>query len=87
MDALDIRVSKSLRTILQRLENIVRAEVGEDLGIALVVFPFTREGEPSREAEFQYISNMSRRFMRGALKALAAKWDAGMTDVPPHEKQ
>jgi hypothetical protein len=86
-DALDIRVSQRLKAIMKRLEKIVRQETGEDLGIGLVVFPWTRDGEPSRVAEFQYISNAPREHMHGCLKVLVAKWDGGMPDVPPHEKQ
>lgn len=86
-DQLDIRVSRQLRTIMKRLEKIVRQEVGEDMGLGLVVFPWTRAGEQSRTAEYQYISNAPRTHMHGALKALVEKWDAGMGDVPPHEKQ
>lgn len=86
-DALDIRVSQRLRRILTRLEKVVRQEVGEDMGLGLVVFPWTREGDASRTAEFQYISNAPRAHMHGCLKALVAKWDGGMPDVPPHEKQ
>jgi hypothetical protein len=87
VDALDRRVSQRLQVILERVQRVVRAEVGEDLGISLLVMPFSRPGEPDRVAEFQYISNMPRRYMHGALKALLAKWDAGMADIPPHEKQ
>lgn len=87
MDALDIRVSQRLKTIMKRLEKIVRQETGEDLGLGLVVFPWTREGEPSRVAEFQYISNAPRQHMHGALKELVGKWDRGMADVAPHDKQ
>jgi hypothetical protein len=87
MDSLDIRISQRLKTIIKRLEKIVRQETGEELGIALLVFPWTREGESSRSAEFQYISNVPRSHMHGALKELVKKWDEGMADIPPHEKQ
>jgi len=87
MDALDIRISNRLKNIMKRLEKIVRQETGEELGLGLVVFPWTREGEQSRVAEFQYISNAPRQHMHGALKELVKKWDGGMADVPPHEKQ
>jgi hypothetical protein len=87
MDALDFKVSQRLRSIMKRREKIVRQETGEDLGLALVVFPWAREGEEPRQAECQYISNAPRAHMHGALKALIEKWDAGMPDVPPHQKQ
>ena len=87
MDSLDIRVSQRLKTIMKRLEKIVRQETGEELGLGLVIFPWTRDGQPSRVAEFQYISNAPRPYMHGVLKELIGKWDGGMVDVPPHEKQ
>lgn len=87
MDALDIRVSNRLKTIMKRLEKIVRQETGEELGLGLVIFPWTRDGEQSRTAEFQYISNAPRQYMHGVMKELVGKWDGGMADVPPHDKQ
>lgn len=87
MDKLDQQVSRKLRKIMQRLERLVEKEVGEQLGIGLVVFPFTRPGEGSRTAECQYISNMPRGHMHGVMKMLVNKWDAGGPDIPPHEKQ
>lgn len=87
MDALDLKVSRRLRKILQRVERLVEKEIGEQMGIALVVFPWTRPGEQSRKAEYQYVSNAGREHMRGAFKAIVTKWEAGHEDLPPHEKQ
>lgn len=86
MDKFDVLVSQRLRMIMERLQRIVREEVGEDLGLALLVFPHTRPGEADRLAEFQYISNTPREHMRASLRVLLMKWDQGMPDVPPHQK-
>ncbi len=86
-DQLDLKVSRRLRKIMDRLERLVEREIGEPMGLGIVVFPFTREGEASRIAEYQYISNCPRAHMHGAMKALVKKWDAGAPDLPPHEKQ
>lgn len=86
-DQLDLKVSRKLQKIMNRVEQLVAKEICEELGIALVLFPWTREGESSRKAEYQYISNAPRAHMHGAMKALVQKWDAGGVDVPPHEKQ
>lgn len=86
MDQLDLKVSRRLKKIMRRVEELVRKEIGEEMGIGMVVFPWTRDGESSRKAEFQYISNAPRAHMHGAMKALVEKWDAGGGDVPPHER-
>lgn len=86
MDDLDLKLSRKMRRILNRLEKIVTHEIGEQMGIGLVIFPWTRPGEPSRVAEFQYISNGPREHMHVALKNLVKKWDAGAPSIPPHEK-
>jgi hypothetical protein len=86
VDELDIRVSRRLRKILQRVERLVEKEIGEPFGIGLVVFPWTREGEKSRVAEYQYTSNAPREHMHGVMKALVAKWDGKAIEIPPHER-
>lgn len=87
MDALDMKVSRKLQKILRRVEQLVEKEVGEPMGIGLVVFPYTRPGELDRVAEYQYVSNNPRKHMHAALKALLKKWDSGAPSIPPHEKQ
>jgi hypothetical protein len=87
MDQLDQRISKRLQKIIRRVERLALSEIGEEVGIVLIVLPWTRTGEDSREAELQYISNVPRSHMHGALKALVKKWDAGAPDIPPHLKQ
>lgn len=82
----DLKISRKLKKIIQRTEELVRKETGEDLGIGIVVFPWAKK-EEGEVAEFQYISNAPRRFMHSVLKALVKKWDEGYPDMPPHEKQ
>lgn len=88
MDALDLRISRKLQKLLQRVERLAEKEIGERVGIAMVVFPFTREGEESRMAEYQYVCNVPRSHMHGAMKALVEKWDKyGVAHNPPHLRQ
>lgn len=89
--ARDVRVSRRLQDLARRLRVLVKEELGEDMGFGLVVFPWSDSPvhplAPGAPAEFQYISNAPRSHMHGCLRALVEKWDAGMADVPPHEKQ
>lgn len=82
-----MKLSRKLTVIMDKVEKLVRDEIGEDMGIGLVVFPFSRPGEPSRKAEYQYVSNCERSHMHGAFKKLVEKWDANSPDIPPHRKQ
>ena len=87
MDSLDLKLSRKMQKLIRHVEQYVEKEMGEPMGVTLVVFPWTREGEESRVAEYQYVSNAPRSHMHASLKAIVTKWDAGATDVPPHEKQ
>lgn len=87
MDALDLKLSRKMQKLLRRVEQFVEKEMGEPMGVTLIVFPWTRAGEESRTAEYQYVSNAKRAHMHGSLKAIVDKWDAGQPDVPPHRKQ
>ena len=86
VDQRDIDLSRRLRDLAEKLSDIVTAELGEPHLFGLVIQPYSRDGS-GEDAEFQYISNGSRDFMHGALKALVEKWDAGAPSIPPHEKQ
>lgn len=86
MDATDLKISRRLKKIMARVERLVAKEIGEQCGCALIVFPFSREGEASRIAEYQYICNVSRDNMRGALKAISDKWESEVNHVAPHER-
>lgn len=87
MDALDLKLSRKMQKLIRRVEQFVEKEIGEPMGVTLIVFPWTREGEESRTAEYQYASNAPRSHMHGSLKAIVSKWDAGAQDISPHEKQ
>lgn len=90
MKEFDLRLSRKLKKIAQRVESFLQKEMGEPLGFAMVVFPYAGQAsgfQAGEKAEFQYISNAPRIEMHRALKALVAKWDAGHVDIPPHEKQ
>jgi hypothetical protein len=86
-DQLDLKVSRKLQKILRRVQDVVRKEVGEDMGIALVLFPWSPDDDPGKIGEYQYISNAPRSHMHGALRAIVKKWDAGQPDTPPHLRQ
>lgn len=78
-----------MQKLARRVGELVRREMGEELGIALLVFPWSDvrgipEGAP---AEFQYISNAPREHMHDLLRDLLAKWDRGEPDTPPHLRQ
>lgn len=87
MDALDMKLSRKMQKLIRRVEQFVEKEMGEPLGVTLIVFPWSRPGEDSRIAEYQYASNAPREHMHGSLRAVVTKWDAGHPDIPPHEKQ
>ncbi|HYE70623.1 MAG TPA: hypothetical protein VD932_03775 [Aquabacterium sp.] len=86
-DGLDLKVSRKLQKILRRVQDVVRKEVGEEMGIALVLFPWAEGDEPDQVGEYQYVSNAPRSHMQGALRSIVAKWDAGQPDTPPHLRQ
>jgi hypothetical protein len=86
-DQLDLKVSRKLQKILRRVQDVVRKEVGEEMGIALVLFPWAKGDEPDQVAEYQYVSNAPRSHMQGALRSIVHKWDAGQPDTPPHRRQ
>lgn len=86
VDDRDIAISRKLRELAEKIDELVTSELGEKHVIGLVIQPYSRDG--SREqAEFQYISNAPRDFMHGAFRNLVEKWDSGGPDIPPHSKQ
>jgi hypothetical protein len=87
MDALDLKLSRKMQKLIRRVEQLVEKEMGEPMGVTLIVFPWSRPDEGSRIAEYQYASNAPRTHMHGSLKAIVTTWDAVYPDVPPHEKQ
>ena len=87
MDERDLRISRKLQKIMRKVEQLIAKEVGEELGVTLVVHPWLKPDEPARDAEMQYISNMPRDHMQGSLRSIVQKWDAGVPDIPPHLKQ
>lgn len=84
MDDLDLKVSRKLQKLMRRVQQMVDKEVGERMGVALIVFPYTREGEASRVARYQYICNTQREHMREVLKGIVENWDTKVSHVPPH---
>lgn len=86
MDATDLKISRRLKKVLRKTEELVQKEVGERCGVALIVFPFTRPGEASRVAEYQYICNTRREQMHAIIKGIAANWDKTMNHVAPHDR-
>jgi hypothetical protein len=87
MNERDLRISRALKRICERLEKIVEEEVGEATAVGLLVMPYSKRNDEPEPAEFQYISNAPRGYMHGALRALVQKWDGGAPSVPPHRKQ
>lgn len=81
----DLKLSRKMQKLIRKVDELAHKEMGERMGIALIVFPWAekREGEI---VEFQYVSNAPRVFMHERLKALVKKWDAGEPDTPPHER-
>jgi hypothetical protein len=80
MSAVDREVSVKLQIICRAVEEIVTEVTGEKMGITLIVTPFERAGD------LQYVSNCHRVDMHKALTDLLNGWNAGMQDVPTHEK-
>jgi hypothetical protein len=87
MDARDLNLSRKMQKLCRRVEQLVAKEMGEQMGVALVVFPWQGSDEPERIAEYQYVSNAPRDLMRTALTAVSDKWRAGGQDIAPHLKQ
>jgi hypothetical protein len=87
MDARDLKLSRKMQKLCQKVEQFVAKEMGEQMGVALVVFPWQKPGETEGLAEYQYVSNAPRDLMRTVLTAVAEKWRAGGQDIPPHLKQ
>ena len=81
----DLKLSRKMQKLLRRFEELVRKEMGEEMGVAIVVWPWA-EKHDGEIVEFQYVSNARRDFMHERLKALVKKWDAGQIDIPPHER-
>jgi hypothetical protein len=77
----DLKVSRRLKALAKNLEKNIEKMSGERMGFALLVFGT----EPG--AKMQYISNCDRDQMRAAIKSLVAGWEAGLPDIPEHEKQ
>lgn len=76
----DSHISRQLQQICRAVEGIVAEVAGERMGIALIVTPLSRGGD------LQYVSNCNREDMMRQLRTLLATWDAGMTDIPSHQK-
>lgn len=74
-----------MEKLLRRVEETARKEMGEDMGVAIIVWPWA-EKEDGEVVEFQYASNARRDFMHERLKQLVKKWDNGVSHIPPHEK-
>lgn len=87
MDSRDLQMSRKLQKVMRRVEQLVTKEIGDGVGITLMIHPFAKDEQSSELREFQYISNMDRSHMAGAMQSLLAKWRAGHVDMPPHEKQ
>ena len=85
----DLERSRRMRKLAAKVAKVIQDTMGETLGFGLVVFPFASNEEELKRmpiSHYQYVSNCDRAAMHIALKALIDKWDAGHTDIPPHEK-
>ena len=85
LDHRDIELCRKLRDLAGKIDRLVTHELGEQHTIGLVIQPTSRDGS-GEIAEFQYISNAPRNFMHNAFRRLVEKWDAGMPDSPPHQR-
>ncbi len=90
MNEIDMMVSRRLQKIMRKLDELVTKEVGESMGLGMVIFPFANEKsglKPGDISRFQYISNCPRSHMHGCFKALLEKWESGQhQDIPPHQE-
>ena len=87
MDEKDLKLSRKMIKLLEKFDQLVTKEMGEQMGVAIVVFPWQRKDEPERIAEYQYASNAPRHLMRSVFEGIVEKWKAGGGDVPPHIRQ
>lgn len=76
--AADINVSKNLQRIASGIDRALEIAAGEKVRFSLFVWS---DGRP------QYVANAERADVVLALKAILAKWEEGMPDVPTHEVQ
>lgn len=81
----DLKLSRKMQKLVRRFEELVRKEMGEDMGVGVIVWPWA-EKEDGEVVEFQYASNAPRVFMHERLKELVKGWDKGHPDVPVHER-
>jgi hypothetical protein len=87
MDALDLKISRKLKSFLKRCEKAAFKEFGQEVGLSVCVHPTVDSADKVRIAEFQYVSNLPRHHMHEAFRHLVKKWDGGGQDIPPHLKQ
>lgn len=76
------RLSKNLPLVAKRLDQALEIAAGERVQFSLLIWS-TRPGEP-----VQYISStQDRPAIARAMREVIDRWEAGMPDVPAHEKQ
>lgn len=83
----DLRISRRLQTIMNKVVALIDKECGEEMAVALFIHPAPKSEAEIEVREFQYISNMDRMHMLKMLKATVTKWEAGQPDVAPHDRQ
>lgn len=86
----DLRLSRKLKKIAARTARLIQKELGQPMGMGIVIFPWATSEEAMKAgetAEYQYTSNAPRHHMHEVMRALVKKWDGGYPDIAPHEKQ
>jgi len=84
MDTRDIKISRKLQKLARRCAELAEKEMGEPVGLTLIVHPYTDPGQTEGVREFQYISTLPREHMKAAFEAVVKKWNRDEPDVPPH---
>lgn len=71
-------VSRALQDVARSIEQQLKEASGELHGFTLLVFT---------DQVASYVSNVDRATAREQLRHLLELWDAGMPDIPAHERQ
>jgi hypothetical protein len=88
--ARDLKLSRKLKRIAAKVSRMIENEMGEPMGMGIVIFPWASSEEAraaGETAEYQYTSNAPRHHMHEVMRNLVKKWDSGGPDIAPHEKQ
>ncbi|HZT90368.1 MAG TPA: hypothetical protein VFA12_20675 [Stellaceae bacterium] len=75
------RLSFALNRVARKLDKLLERETGTRVGFSLIIW-----GSFGEDNMIQYVANADREDCVRHMKDLLAGWEAGMPDVPFHER-